>query len=419
MLGAGTQSNPYIVQTPQDLHNIRNSMTSYYELANDIDMSSWGNFASIGKSSPYFRGHIDGKGYKIKNLTINESSANVGFIALLDNGGTISNLAIENGNVRANGVNYSGILVGNILNGTVRNCYTTGEVYGQYGVGGLVGWSSGGLIEDSFSFATPTGTGRVGGLLGNGGNINAKVNKCFSSGLATVTPDPNLFNGGLIGSHSGQSVVTNSYYDNQTSGQTVSAGGIGKNTTEMKTQSTYVNWDFSNVWGIDSDYPYLQVFGVPSIPAKDEVVNVISNVQNVLSDSNIKKQSTKLSNTFIHSLQASDDFHMSVLRSVATHISKVNTSVIQSDKVVRKRTVELTSYLNPVAVTVERKSNTYRVLLAHIKPITSDISVLYPLNDKLVMATMEVLKNNSYAIYEQGRSNFTLVENPSFMEVKE
>lgn len=419
MLGSGTQSNPYIVSTPQDLHDIRNNLSAYYELANDIDMSSWGNFTSIGKTSPYFRGHIDGKGFKIKNLTINESTANVGFIALLDNGGTVNNLAIENGNVRANSVNYSGILIGNIINGTVRNCYTTGEVYGQYGVGGLVGWSSGGLIEDCFSFATPTGTGRVGGLLGNGANSNAKVNKCYSNGLVTVTPDPNLFNGGLIGSHSGQSVVTNSYYDNQTSGQTISAGGIGKSTIEMKTQSTYVNWDFTSIWGIDTDYPYLQVFGVPSLPAKDETVNVISSVQMVVSDSNIKKLSTKLSNTFIDSLVASYKYDMFVFRSVSSNVSKINTTVIQSDKVVKKRTVELDSYLYPVSATVERKSNTYRMLLAHLKPISSEISVLYPLNDKLVIASMNVLKNNSYTVYEQGRSNSFYIENPSFMEVKE
>jgi hypothetical protein len=64
--------------------------------------------------------------------------------------------------------------------------------------------------------------------------------------------------GGLIGSLKGS--VDNSYYDKETSGLSVSAGGTPKTTEEMMQQATFENWDFTNVWAIDegSSYPYLQ-----------------------------------------------------------------------------------------------------------------------------------------------------------------
>ena len=36
----------------------------------------------------------------------------------------------------------------------------------------------------------------------------------------------------------------------QTSGQSTSAGGIGKTTAEMKQQATFAGWDFVTIWGI-------------------------------------------------------------------------------------------------------------------------------------------------------------------------
>jgi len=63
--------------------------------------------------------------------------------------------------------------------------------------------------------------------------------------------------------------VTSSFWDIQTSGQTISAGGTGKTTAEMKTRSTFTDagWDFvgetengtEDIWWIleGKDYPHL------------------------------------------------------------------------------------------------------------------------------------------------------------------
>ena len=53
---------------------------------------------------------------------------------------------------------------------------------------------------------------------------------------------------------------TSCYWDTQTSGQTTTAGtAVGKTTAQMETQSTFVNWDFTDTWNVpDSCYPWLR-----------------------------------------------------------------------------------------------------------------------------------------------------------------
>jgi PKD repeat protein len=64
--------------------------------------------------------------------------------------------------------------------------------------------------------------------------------------------------GGLIGDSYDENKIYDSYWDIETSEQNNSSGGIGKNTTEMKIQSTFVSWDFNNVWRIIENETYPQ-----------------------------------------------------------------------------------------------------------------------------------------------------------------
>lgn len=85
-------------------------------------------------------------------------------------------------------------------------------------------------------------------------NSSGTVENSYSTGLVTST---GFFVGGLIGSSSG--TVTNSFWNTQSSGQVTSDGGIGKTTAEMKTQSTYTGWDYTNTWFPPAqDYPSLR-----------------------------------------------------------------------------------------------------------------------------------------------------------------
>jgi hypothetical protein len=86
-----------------------------------------------------------------------------------------------------------------------------------------------------------TGNSNVGGLVGQ--NYEGAVSNSYSTGNVTG----NSFVGGLIGVNS--ATVSNSFWDTQTSGQTTSDGGTGKNTTEMQYIATFsgAGWNITAV----------------------------------------------------------------------------------------------------------------------------------------------------------------------------
>ncbi|MHC4467368.1 MAG: GLUG motif-containing protein [Planctomycetota bacterium] len=211
----------------------------------------------------------------------------------------------------------AGGLVGENWDGDITSCSSTGNVTGEYGVGGLAGENTGtGNITSCSSWATVNGQQQVGGLVGEnygfisqsfsdanvvatnteagglvGRNINGDIYDCFSNatvtggstvgGLVGLNWNATISNcystgyvtgsypyGGLVGKEI-TAATTNSLWDTQTSGQTVSDGGTPKTTAEMQTQSTYtdIGWDFEgetangtdDIWKLYSstEYPRL------------------------------------------------------------------------------------------------------------------------------------------------------------------
>ncbi|MCL2282659.1 MAG: hypothetical protein FWC26_05010, partial [Fibromonadales bacterium] len=125
---------------------------------------------------------------------------------------------------------------------------------GSY-AGGLVGQMDGSIITGSYASGDVSGTFYTGGLMVgrmDGGTITGS----YASGDVS-----GYYAGGLVGSMSGGSSITGSYYNSETSGKN-DTRGIPKTTAEMKTQSTYVGWDFTSTWTIDPSlhggYPVLQ-----------------------------------------------------------------------------------------------------------------------------------------------------------------
>ncbi|MBC2708936.1 MAG: PGF-pre-PGF domain-containing protein [ANME-2 cluster archaeon] len=294
----------------------------------DYDSDGKG-FMPIGNSSSQFTGTFDGKGYKITNLYINRSSTNfVGLFGRIGSVSEIKDVGLEE--VDVNGSSYVGGLVGLNSFRTITNCYSTGSVTGSgsSNIGGLVGYNDGtitnsssscsvtgssnigglvgnnyfGTITNSSSTGGVTGYSNIGGLVGNNADMmsNGVITNCYSTG--SVSGSSNIgglvgYNGGddfmmmggggvitncySTGSVSGSSnfgglvgyndgTITNSYWDNETSGQSSSSGGTEKTTEEMKQQATFVNWNFDNIWGIveNETYPYLlwqEVVEAPSI----------------------------------------------------------------------------------------------------------------------------------------------------------
>jgi hypothetical protein len=178
--------------------------------------------------------------------------------------GTVSNCCAEV-TVEADGL--AGGLVGTNT-GPISYCYSSGSVSGTgYYVGGLVGHNSDACdvmgvpatISNCYSTASASGDFRVGGLIGD--TYSATIVNCYAVGSVSGTGDV----GGLVGVD-GQGSYAKCFWD-----ETVNSGldGIGnktdpnvtgKTTAEMMQETTFVNWDFVEVWGIGENqtYPFLR-----------------------------------------------------------------------------------------------------------------------------------------------------------------
>jgi hypothetical protein len=254
-----------------DLDAIRDNLGGSYILMNDLDSTTAGyeelasptanqgkGWQPIGSfwSSYGLTGTFDGQGYEIRDLFINRPDEGcVGLFVIVDAGGRIENIGVVNATVT--GYAYvCGLVGGN--EGTVSNSYSTGNMIGEEFVSGLVGFNGEvGTVSNSYSSANVTGYEFVGGLVGGNEGI---MSNSYSTG--SVTGDLSI--GGLVGENRGtvsdsystgsvtgysnvgglvgwneDGTVSNSFWDTETSGQATSAGGTGKNTTEMKSIVTF------------------------------------------------------------------------------------------------------------------------------------------------------------------------------------
>lgn len=286
--GDGTTSNPYLIEDAADLNAVRNNLTASYKLINDIDLNispynEGEGWTPIGNGTNNFTGVFDGNGYIVKNLFINSLINYVGFFGLINNA-IIKNIRLENVNINAAGI--LGGLVGYAQNSSsISNSSSTGVIIGNGNkIGGLVGSTySNVIISNSYSMCSTTGGSSIGGLVGYN-SYSSSIFNSYSTGIVNGTNKV----GGLIGENY-NSTVTNSYWDEETSGQSVSAGGTGLTTAQMKTASSFVNWNtqllddgVTHIWVLkDGEYPKLWFEEAPAkflIMQNNEYYSIQNNV---------------------------------------------------------------------------------------------------------------------------------------------
>ena len=279
-------------------------------------------------ASNCFNTTFEGNGYSISNLRINRDTFNeVGLFA--GNTGIIRNLRLSEievtGRTRVGGLvgrnegqlinvyviggkvigqnNIIGLLTGvSALGSSIINSYAYGAVTGARWVGGICGVNDGG-ISKSYAVADVSAQQDAGGLVGEnqdsisnsyaagsvsiserGRNVGGlvgvllwggSVRNSYSTAEVKVafeiqSNDDVQYVGGLIGRRQLPSlVVSNSYWDINTSGQMNSpGGGIAKTKTELQmptapgtstSTEVYYNWD-ATVWdfGTAEEYPVLR-----------------------------------------------------------------------------------------------------------------------------------------------------------------
>ena len=263
-LGDGSEGNPYQIATLDNLFwlsqqggnsdatgpywsrnyiqtaNIDATSTSTWDSGQGFYPIGVGDYPSGSNFNP-FTGSYDGQYHTIDGIYVSR----VDWVGLFGfSRGIIINLGLTNVNIGT--FYWTGGLVGD-NEGVISNCYSTGNVntVGN-SVGGLVG-QNGGLISNSYSICSVSGAYVVGGLVGLHEN-SAEIINCYSRGVVTGTG----VLGGLVGAN-GITIIENSFWDTETSGQMVSAGGTGKTTAEMKDIATFT--DVSTV-GLDTPWDF-------------------------------------------------------------------------------------------------------------------------------------------------------------------
>jgi len=242
-VGDGTENNPYIISTKEQLDDFsfcvnsgRNFSGEYLKLGKDIalnDISNWKNWAT------------DPPDYEW--TTIGYYMSGTSFDLMFN--GTFDG----DGHIISGVYSYSGLFKD--LYGTIKNLGVVASYFkGDLGVGALAE-SNLGQIINSYATGNVSGTNWVGGLVGFNGD-NGTITNSYASG--TTTGD---YTCGLACNNE-DGTISNSYYNKTINTQTDNYGN-GKTTEEMKTQSTYTDWDFTNIWGINPSindgYPYLRV----------------------------------------------------------------------------------------------------------------------------------------------------------------
>lgn len=272
--GTGEPNDPYLIYTAEHLNELgaeRNDYDKHFRLMADIDLSAYTydravispdmNDSGLQHEGKPFTGVLDGNGHTISNLTI-EGHSFLGLFGYLDSEAIVFNLSLQA--VHVNGVSdFVGSLAG-FSYGTIDRCYCTGEVTGNNLVGGLVGSNSiAGKVANCYGTVDVSGNEKVGGLVGY---TRGSATMCFSAGRV-IGEGQNT--GGLVGERdSSYGTVADCFWDTQTSGLAVSAGGMGKTTAEMQTVTPFLDagWDFlcetinglDDIWTMpENDYPRL------------------------------------------------------------------------------------------------------------------------------------------------------------------
>lgn len=232
MNGSGIEEDPYQIENEEDLSNIRESLSSYYILINDIYITqeNWNPIGSHPRN--HFSGHFDGQGYSIYGLNIHQSYEEEHitfglFRTILE--GTVKNLVISNAsiNISLTTTDHTNpniaILAGQIFSSSIQNIHVSGEVIFN---------ATGGLIQH----VAPN----IGGVIAttSRSNLNKISSDVIINAYVKGTAYSHLNVGGIIGNHFSSTLENTLAFGTlycHSAGATARVGGIvGHNYSVIK-----------------------------------------------------------------------------------------------------------------------------------------------------------------------------------------
>jgi hypothetical protein len=221
---------------PGGLQYMDQNLGYNYKLANNVDASetsSWNagdGFDPVGRFTGYidgnnpatapttpFTGVFDGQDHAIMGLTINRPSTNGVGLFGSTTGATIQNVGLLGGSTI--GSSDVGNLVGVNWASTISNSYATGNVSGAV---------EGGLVGVSYSASV--------------------ISNCYATGNVNAIPG-GWFNGGLVGVIDG-STVQNCYATGNVTGNSNTAGLVGRANPGSVVTNSYATGNSSGFWGV-------------------------------------------------------------------------------------------------------------------------------------------------------------------------
>jgi filamentous hemagglutinin family protein len=219
----------YLKGAIRDVGVAGGSASGSYEVG---DLVGWG-YGTISDS--YATGNVGGTadvgglmGWCLCNITKSYATGSVqgnGYVGGLvgfNPGGNIAS-SYATGTVNASN-NTAGGLIGYAYESSVSGSFATGGVSATGDVaGGLIGFVELATVSNSYSVGPVNGAANVGGLAG--ASFGSTIADSYSAGAVTGSSVV----GGFIGLSTNETSVTKSYWDTQTSGQSVGFGSDDNN----------------------------------------------------------------------------------------------------------------------------------------------------------------------------------------------
>ncbi len=285
--GKGTKSNPYLIATAEQLVKAVKSMMSgiYYRVINDIDLEGKLWPTEVDSSGYYLvTCYFDGNNKTISNLTMKNGS---GLFECDLRNGYIKNLNLIN----IKGSSSAG-LVPYISNSEISNCTVTGSLKAAicYNSGVFMSQNVGALSEialgSNVSIQNCTidmdikGYRQVSSVISIMDSETLNMNNCGIQGAIFGMSED------VFGIHSESDYkIKNTYVSVLTKGfvkgkevlynsDLCEGNGIPLTTEQMKSKSSYKNFDFENTWAlnpkVNNGLPYLK-------PSENKKINYVLN----------------------------------------------------------------------------------------------------------------------------------------------
>lgn len=207
----GSSMNPYEISNVDDLKNINSNLEAVYKLTDHIDLinEEWEPISLNVNTA--FKGILDGNGYEIKNLTMEDEQEFAGLFGY--NNGEIRNIKLVDVNINIEGSTIGAIAVGNI-GGTIKNSLVSGQISGKE-VGGISALNINynnkpAIITNCYTNVTVSGR-VIGGIVSRN---HDKIENSYAYGdVVALSSGGYAYSeaGGLVGVNDETGVIRNSY----------------------------------------------------------------------------------------------------------------------------------------------------------------------------------------------------------------